>query len=276
MNMGAVCFRGLENGPLPDGAGSAESSLSEPSLLEEGVPENLGCEWRVLHHFEILGVRLPTDNTLPNQRRLEENDALVELIQTTEYLEDTPMWGQRDYQFYPLGMVTLFIEDEEGAEEEVEEEENWMGERPFEREAIRGFGRGSSCGNGRGNGREFYSQAPLERSQGDREEEEWSSPASDGGGRRDVPVSSPVVQESQQRTRPTPAPSEDRFFMDWSSIRTGSPLVRMPPQSILVRERGQEINQPLIRTSQPGSESIQMNVTENAPQEGLPGTTPLA
>ena len=35
------------------------------------------------------------------------------------------MWGQRDYWFYPLGIVTLFIE--EGAEEEVEEEENgWV------------------------------------------------------------------------------------------------------------------------------------------------------
>ena len=58
---------------------------------------------------------------------MAENDALVELIQTTEYLEDTPTWGQRDYQFYPLDMVTLFIEEEEGAEEEAEEEENsWV------------------------------------------------------------------------------------------------------------------------------------------------------
>ena len=30
------------------------------------------------------------------------------------------MWEQRDYQY----MVTLFIEEEEGAEEEAEEEEN--------------------------------------------------------------------------------------------------------------------------------------------------------
>ena len=29
----------------------------------------------------------------------------------------------------------------------------WMGERPFERESIQGFGRGSSYGNGKGNGR---------------------------------------------------------------------------------------------------------------------------
>ena len=39
---------GWTNGPPPNGTGSAESSLSEPSLLEEGVPENLGHEWRVL------------------------------------------------------------------------------------------------------------------------------------------------------------------------------------------------------------------------------------
>ena len=114
---------GWTNGPPPDGTGSGQSSLSGPSLLEEGVPENLGHEWRFLHPFEIPGVRFPTDSTPPNQRRLAENDALVELIQTTEYLEDTPMWGQRDHQFYPLGMVTLFIEEEEGAEEEVEGED---------------------------------------------------------------------------------------------------------------------------------------------------------
>ena len=35
-------------------------------LMEEGVPENLGCEWRVLHPFEIPRVRFPTDNTPPN------------------------------------------------------------------------------------------------------------------------------------------------------------------------------------------------------------------
>ena len=51
--------------------------------------------------------------------------------------------------------------------------------------------------------------------------------------------------------------------MDWSSIRTGSPLVRMLPQSILVRDRGQEINQTAIQTSQPSSEPTCMGVTEN-------------
>ena len=71
---------------------------------------------------------------------------------------------------------------------------------------------------------------------------------------------------------PTPAPSEDRFFMDWNSIRMRSPPVRMPPQSILVRERGQEINQTTIPTSQPVSEPTQMGVTDNTPHEDLPST----
>ena len=61
-------------------------------MLAEGIPDELGCEWRVLHPFEIPGVRFPTNNTPPNQRKLAENDALVELIQTTEYLKDTPKW----------------------------------------------------------------------------------------------------------------------------------------------------------------------------------------
>ena len=47
-----------------------ESSLPEPSLLvEEEVPENLGCKWRVLYPFELPEVRFPTDTILPNQRR---------------------------------------------------------------------------------------------------------------------------------------------------------------------------------------------------------------
>ena len=121
--MWVQCVSGGQiNEPSQEGTGSAENSLTEPYLLAEGIPEELGHEWRVLHPFEIPGVRFPTDNTPPNQRRLAENDALVELIQTTEYLEDAPTWGKRDYWLYPLDMVTLSIEEE--AEEEVEEEGN--------------------------------------------------------------------------------------------------------------------------------------------------------
>ena len=45
---------GWTNVPPLDGTVSGESSLPEPSLLvEEEVPENLGCVWRVLHPFEL-------------------------------------------------------------------------------------------------------------------------------------------------------------------------------------------------------------------------------
>ena len=60
---------------------SVKSEPLEPLVLE-GLPDELGPEWRVLHPFEILGVRFPTEDTLPNHRRLAESDALVELIQT--------------------------------------------------------------------------------------------------------------------------------------------------------------------------------------------------
>ena len=78
-----------------------ESNHSAIEVLPEEITDELGHEWRVLHPFELPGMRFPTDSTPLNQRRLAENEALVEIIQTTEYLEDTPMWGQRDYQFYP-------------------------------------------------------------------------------------------------------------------------------------------------------------------------------
>ena len=80
---------------------SDESNLSTIDVVPEEIPNELGHEWRVLHPFELPGVRFPTDSTPPNQRRLAENDTLVELIQITEYLEDTPMLGQRDYRLYP-------------------------------------------------------------------------------------------------------------------------------------------------------------------------------
>ena len=85
---------GWTNIPLPDGTDSRESSLPEPFLLEDEVPENLGHKWRVLQPFELPRVRFPTDTTPPNGRRLAENNVLVELIQTTEYLEDMPVWEQ--------------------------------------------------------------------------------------------------------------------------------------------------------------------------------------
>ena len=81
-----------------DDEDSEESDTLEP-LVIEGLPDELGPEWRVLHPFDIPGVRNPTEDTPPTHRRLAENDTLVELIQTAEYLEDAPSWEQR--RFYP-------------------------------------------------------------------------------------------------------------------------------------------------------------------------------
>ena len=88
---------GQINEPMRENASSNESNLSAIEVLPEEIPDELGCEWRVLHPFELPEVRFPTDSTPPNQRRLAKNDTLIELIQTTEYLEDTPTWGQREY-----------------------------------------------------------------------------------------------------------------------------------------------------------------------------------
>ena len=254
-----------------DGTDSRKSSLPEPSLLEEEVPENLGHEWRVLHPFELPRVKFPTDTTPPNQRRLAENDALVELIQTMEHLEDIPMWGQRDYWFYPPRYGDPFYRRRGRGRGRRE----LMGERPPERDPTQGFGRGSSPGFGRGNGRGFYSQGPLERNERYRQEEERSSPASDGREGRDIPISSPTAP-SHQRTPPTPAPSEDRLFTDWSSVRSGSLLVRTPPQSVLIGESGHKTNQITPQPSHPITEQTHMGVAEDALQENLPTTTPTA
>ena len=91
---------GQTNEPTREGDSNESDDSSETNVIPEEIPDELGHEWRVLHPFELPGVRFPTDTTPPNQRRLAENNALVELIQTTKYLDDVPTWGQRDYQLY--------------------------------------------------------------------------------------------------------------------------------------------------------------------------------
>ena len=92
---------GQTSEPRREDASTSESNTSAVETLPEDILDELGREWRVLHPFELPGVRFPTDTMPPNQRRLAENDTLVELIQTTEYLDDVPTWGQRDYRLYP-------------------------------------------------------------------------------------------------------------------------------------------------------------------------------
>ena len=141
--MGTEDLEGWTHVPPLEGTELGESDLHEPSLsIEEDVLENVGCEWRVLHPFEVLGVRFPTDTTPPNQRRLAENDALVELIQTTEYLKDIPMWGQRDYWLYPPRYSDPFYRGRGRGRGRCRGRREMMSERPPERDSTQGFGRG--------------------------------------------------------------------------------------------------------------------------------------
>ena len=124
------------------------------------------------------------------------------------------------------------------------------------------MGRGFSHGNGRGTGGDIH-QITSERDQQERWEEEWSLLTS--AERREEGIL--IRQKSPHRTPPTPAPSEDRFFTNWSSA--GSPHVRMLPQSVLVVETEQNTNQPVNQTIQPGLEPTQIGVTRDSLQNDI-------
>ena len=53
--------------PRREDASSSESNTSIVETLPEDIPDELGHEWRVLHPFELPGVRFPTDTMPPNK-----------------------------------------------------------------------------------------------------------------------------------------------------------------------------------------------------------------
>ena len=171
---------GWRNGPPQDHTGFTDSSLSEPSFLEEGIQENLGHEWSVLHPFEIPGVRFPIDNTPPNQRRLSENDAPSGTYSNHRVLRGYIYVGAERLLVLLPRYGDPFYRERGRGRGRGRGRRKWMSERPFVREAIQGFGRGSFHGNGRGHGGGFYSRAHLERNQRHRHEEEWLSLVSEG------------------------------------------------------------------------------------------------
>ena len=61
---------GQTNEPRREDISSSESNTSIVETLPEDIPDELGHEWRVLHLFDLPGVRFPTDTMPPNQRRL--------------------------------------------------------------------------------------------------------------------------------------------------------------------------------------------------------------
>ena len=48
---------------------ASEHEVSLVETLPEEIPDELGWEWRVLHPFDLPGVRFPTETTPSNQRR---------------------------------------------------------------------------------------------------------------------------------------------------------------------------------------------------------------
>ena len=55
--------KGQINEPIRENASSNESNLSAIEVLPKEIPDELGCEWRVLLPFELPGVRFPMDST---------------------------------------------------------------------------------------------------------------------------------------------------------------------------------------------------------------------
>ena len=99
---------------------------------------------------------------------------------------------------------------EEGEEVEVEEDRNGL-VKDAQKDQMEDLGRGFSHGNGR-EIREEISQMHNIRNQQDRQEEEWSVPASID--RRE----DNTLRRELQRVHPTSPHSEDRLFTDWSSL----------------------------------------------------------
>ena len=54
--------------------------------------------WKIHHPYDIPGVRRPTMDTPDNLRRLAESEALVESLQTMEYLTEFPALEERRFQ----------------------------------------------------------------------------------------------------------------------------------------------------------------------------------
>ena len=193
--------------PQREGTSSSEHKVSMVETLPEEIPDVLGHQWRVLHPFDLPGVRFPSETTPSNQRHLVESNALVELIQTTEYLDDVPTWGQRDYRLYPPHYGDPFYRGRgRGRGRGSRGRREWLTERQTER--LNG-------GFGRGNGHTIRPQQPvlIERPISIRQDDESSSPPPIDERRSDMNR----CQTESTSFPAAPPPTEERVFTDWSS-----------------------------------------------------------
>ena len=222
---------------------SSESITSVVEMLPEDIPDELGHEWRILHLFDLPGVRNPTDTMPSNQRRLAENDALVELIQTTEYLDDVPTWGQRDYRLYPHHYGDPFYR---GRGRGGRGRREWLQERCMDR-PNEGFGRG----NNQNNYTRAQQPAPIERPQLIRQDDGWSSPTNierrEDTERHQMPQAPPSE---------VPPPAEERLFTDWSSENSPRERVAQHVQSAINVESHRTANQAEQNVGEPDDNEV--------------------
>ena len=93
-------------------------------------------------------MRFPTEDTPPNHRSLAENDTLMELKQTAEYLEDAPSWEQR--RFYPPRYIDPYYRGHgRGHGRGRGKGRGWLNEYIPGRDLGGEQGRFHFCGNGR-------------------------------------------------------------------------------------------------------------------------------
>ena len=157
-------------------------------------------------------MRLPSETTPSNQRCLAENDALVELIQTIEYLDDVPTWGQRDYRLYPPCYGDPFYRGRgRGRGRGGRGRREWLTERQTER---------PNGGFSRGNGRTIRPQqaVSIERPITNRQDDEWSRPPPIDERRSDMdrcqtesmsfPAAPPLLKRESLRTGVVKVPQE--------------------------------------------------------------------
>ena len=216
-----------------DDVSSEENDTLEP-LVIEGLPDELGPEWRILHPFEIPGVRNPTEDTPRTHRRLAENDTLVELIQTAEYLEDAPSWEQR--RFYPPRYGDPYYRGcGRGCGRGRGRGRRWLHEDVPGRD-LDGRGRFHSCGNGREGFASSHEEGrrdvrlELLPEPGPSRHSDWSSIASPPA--RTSPHGAPDVQPTQNQLN-VPAAIGTRQERDEVGISEG---VTSVPQMDVLRE----------------------------------------
>ena len=118
----------------------------------------------------------------------------------------------------------------------------------------------------------------MERNETYSQVEEWSDPASEGRRRSDAHIYSPTAHSRHPRTHPTPAPSEDKLFTDWSSIGSRSPPVVPPMHSVPIEGTPitpgmgdiHEAEQAALQPSQPSLLGSHIDTMDHADQEDLP------